>query len=286
MTNTKNTTQDIINSISDKFEGSIIRMGDSVQQDVEVISSGSFTLNEALGCGGYPKGRIIEIYGNESSGKTTIALQAVAQAQKENLNVAYIDLEHALDPKYCELNSVDIKRLILAQPDSAEQTFNLIEALAKTEMVNLIVVDSVAAMVPQVELDGDMNDQTIGVHARIMSKGLRNIQPIVSKNNVTVIFINQIREKVGIMFGNPETTTGGRALRFYASIRMEVRRNDLIKQGDTCVGIKSMVKIVKNKLAPPLTKALVDIYFNKGFDPTCEIISCAIDKGIIEKRGA
>lgn len=278
--------EQIIESIDSKFAKDIINtLGSRKKEKVESFSSGSMNIDTALGCGGFPRGRIIEIYGNESCGKTTIALQAVASLQRSGGHAAYIDLEHALDTKYCIKNGINIDEMIISQPDSAEQTFDLIESLIKTKLIDLIVVDSVAAMVPEIELNGDMNDQTIGVHARIMSKGLRNIQPLLDKNNVTVIFINQIREKVGVMFGNNETTTGGRALRFYASIRMEVRRQELLKSDDQCVGIKSSIKIVKNKLSPPLTKTTVDIFFDHGFDPFNEIVSYAIEKNIINKKG-
>jgi recombination protein RecA len=266
-------------------KGSLTTFG-SDDREIEVIPTGSIQLDRALGVGGYPKGRVIEIYGNESSGKTTLALQAIAQCQKLNGKCAYIDLEHALDGKYCEANGVDLSKLLLAQPDSGEQAFSLIEALIKTDMIDLVIVDSVAALVPNAELVGDFEDQTIGLQARMMSKGLRIIQGLMAKHNTTVIFINQIREKVGVMFGNPETTTGGRALRFYASVRMELRKVELIKSGNDCVGIKTSVKIVKNKVAPPLYKAFVDIYFDKGIDHTCEIIDFALEKHVIEKRGA
>ncbi|MDR0674713.1 MAG: recombinase RecA [Mycoplasmataceae bacterium] len=255
------------------------------EHKIEVIPSGSIQLDRALGVGGYPKGRVIEIYGNESSGKTTLALQAIAQCQKLNGKCAYIDLEHALDGKYCESNGVDLSKLLLAQPDSGEQAFSLIEALIKTDMIDLIIVDSVAALVPNAELMGEFEDQTIGLQARMMSKGLRIIQGLMAKHNTTVIFINQIREKVGVMFGNPETTTGGRALRFYATVRMELRKVELIKNGNDCIGIRTSVKIVKNKVAPPLYKAIIDIYFDKGIDHTCEIIDFALEKNVIEKRG-
>jgi recombination protein RecA len=215
-----------------------------------------------------------------------LALQAIAQCQKLNGKCAYIDLEHALDGKYCEANGVDLSKLLLAQPDSGEQAFSLIEALIKTDMIDLIIVDSVAALVPNAELIGEFEDQTIGLQARMMSKGLRIIQGLMAKHNTTVIFINQIREKVGVMFGNPETTTGGRALRFYASVRMELRKVELLKNGNDCIGIRTSVKIVKNKVAPPLYKVFVDIYFDKGIDHTCEIIDFALEKNVIEKRGA
>jgi recombination protein RecA len=253
---------------------------------IEVIPSGSIQLDRALGVNGYPRGKVIEIYGNESSGKTTLALQAITQCQLLNGKCAYIDLEHALDAKYCEANGVDLSKLLLAQPDSGEQAFSLIEALIKTDMIDLIVVDSVAALVPNAELIGEFEDQTIGLQARMMSKGLRIIQGLMAKHNTTVIFINQIREKIGVMFGNPETTTGGRALRFYSSIRIELRKVELIKNGNDCVGVRTSAKIVKNKVAPPLFKAFIDIYFDKGIDHTAEIIDFALEKNVIEKKGA
>jgi recombination protein RecA len=266
-------------------KGSITTFGNDYSE-IEVIPSGSIQLDRALGIGGYPKGRVIEIYGNESSGKTTLALQAIAQCQKLNGKCAYIDLEHALDGKYCEVNGVDLSKLLLAQPDSGEQAFSLIEALIKTSMIDLIVVDSVAALVPNAELNGEFEDQTIGLQARMMSKGLRIIQSLMAQHNTTIIFINQIREKIGVMFGNPETTTGGRALKFYSSVRIELRKVELIKNGNDCIGIKTSAKIVKNKVAPPLYKAFIDIYFDKGIDHTIEIIDFALEKGVIDKKGA
>jgi recombination protein RecA len=266
-------------------KGSVVTF-DNERHETEVIPSGSIQLDRAVGVGGYPRGRVIEIYGNESSGKTTLALQAIAQCQQLNGKCAYIDLEHALDGKYCEANGVDLSKLLLAQPDSGEQAFSLIEALIKTDMINLIVVDSVAALVPNAELTGEFEDQTIGLQARMMSKGLRIIQGLMAKHNTTVMFINQIREKIGVMYGNPETTTGGRALRFYTSVRIELRKIELIKNGNDCIGIRTSARIVKNKVAPPLFKAVIDIYFDKGIDHTCEIIDFALEKGVIEKRGS
>lgn len=275
-----------IKQIQEQFgKGSIAKLINE-GNNVNIIPSGSLQLDKALGIGGYPKGRIIEIYGNESSGKSTLALQAVASCQKMNGKCAYIDVEHSLDAKYCEANGIDLSKLLLAQPDSGEQAFALIEALVKTGMIDLIIVDSVAALVPQAEIDGEIQDQTIGLHARLMSKGLRIIENLLAKYDTTIIFINQIREKIGVMYGNNETTTGGRALRFYSSIRMELKRVELIKRGTECVGIKSCAKIVKNKLAAPLCKAYIDIYFNEGIDHTMEIIDFALENGIIEKRGA
>ncbi|MDR2823051.1 MAG: recombinase RecA [Mycoplasmataceae bacterium] len=265
-------------------KGSISQLTND-NKPIEVIPSGSIQLDRALGVGGYPKGRVIEIFGNESSGKTTLALQAVAQCQKFGGKCAYIDLEHALDAKFSEANGIDLTKLLLAQPDSGEQTFSLIEALIKTDMIDLIVIDSVAALVPNAELTGEFENQSVGLQARMMSKGLRIIQNLLIKHQTTIIFINQIREKIGVMFGNPETTAGGRALKFYASIRIELRRSELIKSGNDCIGMRTCAKIIKNKVAPPLYKAYVDIYFDKGFDYTGEVIDFALEKGVIAKKG-
>jgi recombination protein RecA len=275
-----------ISQIEKQFGKGTVSYLNGEAENIEVIPSGSIFLDKALGVGGYPKGRIIEIFGNESSGKTTIALQAVAQCQKQGGKCAYVDLEHALDANFVKAIGVDLSKLLIAQPDSAEQAVSLIEALIKTGMIDLIVVDSVAAMVPNTEFEGNISDQTIGLHARLMSKSLRIIQALIAKDPTTLIFINQIREKVGVMFGNNETTTGGRALRFYASVRIELRRSELLKNGNDIVGIKTCAKIVKNKVAPPLEKAFIDIYFNKGIDHAGEIIDFALEKNIIEKRGS
>ncbi len=256
------------------------------KQTIDVIPSGSIKIDKILGIGGYPKGRIIEIYGNESCGKTTLALQAIASCQSIGGKCAYLDLEHALDAKFCIANGIDLSKLLLAQPDSGEQTFQLISALIKTGMIDLIVVDSVAAIVPESEVEGKFSDQTIGLQARIMSKGLRVIQGLLSKYNTTIIFINQIREKVGVFYGSNEITTGGRALKFYSSIRLELRRAELIKNGSECIGIKTLAKVVKNKLAPPLNKAYIDIYFDQGINHNEEIIQYAIDYEIIQKKGS
>jgi recombination protein RecA len=278
--------EEAIKQIETQFgKGSIAQLINNGEK-IDVIPTGSLQLDRALGVGGYPKGRIIEIFGNESSGKTTLALQAIAQCQKLGGRCAYIDLEHALDAKFCEINNVDLSKLLLAQPESGEQSFSLMEALIKTDMIDLIVIDSVAALVPNAELLGEFEDQTIGLHARLMSKGLRILQGLIAKHNTTVIFTNQIREKIGVMYGNPETTTGGRALKFYATIRMELRKNELIKSGNEVIGIKTCAKIVKNKVAPPLYKAFIDIYFDKGIDHTAEIIDFALEKGVIAKKGA
>jgi recombination protein RecA len=274
-----------IKQIQTQFGKGCVVSYDDTNEEIEVIPTGSIALDKALGIGGIPRGRIIEIYGNESSGKTTVALQMIAQCQKLNGRTAYIDLEHALDKKFCETNGIDTSKMLLSQPETGEQTFSIIEALIKTDMIDLIVVDSVAAMVPQAEIDGEFEDQTMGLHARIMSKGMRIIQNLIDKHKTTIVFINQLREKIGVVYGNNEITTGGRALRFYSSIRIELRRSELLKKGDDCVGIRTCAKVIKNKMAPPLTKAYVDIYFDKGFDHTSEIIDFALESSVIEKRG-
>lgn len=278
--------EETIKEIETQFgKNSITNLNQESNKDVEVIKTGSINLDKALGIGGYPKGRIIEIYGNESSGKTTLALQAIAQCQKNKGKCAYIDVEHSLNGKYCKANGVDLNTMLFAQPESGEQSFAIIEALAKTGMIDLIVVDSVAALVPEVEINGEYEDQTIGLHARLMSKGLRIIQGIISKYNTTIIFINQIREKIGIFFGDNKTTTGGWALKFFSSIRIELKRAEILKSGTSIIGIKTFAKIVKNKLAPPLTSTYLDIYFDKGFDCFVEIINLAIEQNIITKKG-
>lgn len=251
----------------------------------QVIPTGSIQLDEALRIGGYPKGKIVEIYGNESCGKTTLALQAVASCQRQGGKCAYIDLEHSLARNYCEANGVDLSKLLLANPDSGEQAFELINALIKTGVIDLIVVDSVAAMTPQAEIDGKFDDQTIGLQARIMSKGLRIAQPLMTKYNTSVIFINQLRDKIGTFYGGGETTTGGRALRFYASVRIELRRSELLKEGNNCIGIRSTAKVVKNKVGAPLYKASIDFYFDQGIDHTMEIIDFALEHNVIVKKG-
>ena len=275
-----------IKQIQQQFGKGTIEKFSNAKEKIEVIPTGSIQLDKALGIGGYPKGKIIEIYGNESSGKTTIALQAVAQCQKLNGKCAYIDIEHSLEAKYCESNGINLSELLIAKPTSGEQTFNIINALVKTDMMDLIVVDSVAAMVPNSEVDSDINDQTVGMHARLMSKGLMVLENLLANHKTTVIFINQIREKIGVMFGNNETTTGGRSLRFYASMRIELKRAELIKNGNECIGIKTCAKVVKNKLGVPLNKAYIDIYFDNGIDHTLEIIDFALEKNIIEKKGS
>ncbi|MDD7685668.1 MAG: recombinase RecA [Mycoplasmataceae bacterium] len=275
-----------IHEIEQRFGKGYITTLSSQNKPIEVIPSGSIQLDYALGIGGYPKGRIIEIYGNESCGKTTLALQAISSCQRIGGKCAYIDLEHSLDGNYCKANGIDLEKLLIAQPDSGEQCFSLINALVKTNMIDLIIVDSVAAIVPECEINGKFSDQTIGLQARIMSKGLRILQTLIAKYNTTIIFINQLREKVGVFYGNNETTTGGRALKFYSSIRIELKRIELLKSGTSCVGIKTCAKIVKNKLAPPLYKTNIDFYFDQGIDHTLEIIDFAIDNNIITKKGS
>lgn len=278
---------DAISQIEKKFgKGSVMRLGDRTAVDVDVIPSGSLTLDKALGIGGYPKGRIIEIYGPESSGKTTLTLHAIAQAQKQGGKAAFIDAEHAIDPVYAKNLGVDIDELILSQPDSGEQALEIAEMLVRSGVIDLIVIDSVAALVPQVELDGEMGDAAVGLQARLMSKALRKLSGVMNKTNCTVIFINQLREKIGVMYGNPETTTGGRALKFYSSVRVEIRRSEQIKQNGEIIGNKANIKVVKNKVAPPFKTTQVDIIYGKGISRDGEILDLSVEGDIVEKSGA
>lgn len=269
-------------------KGSLMKLGDSsIAQNVEVIPSGSILLDEALGVGGYPRGRIIEVYGPESSGKTTLALHAIAEAQKTGGIAAFIDAEHALDPSYAKKLGVDIDELWISQPDSGEQALEVAESLVRSGAVDLIVVDSVAALTPQAEIEGEMGDSHMGLQARLMSQALRKLTGILAKSKATIIFINQIRMKIGVMFGNPETTTGGNALKFYSTIRMEVRKTEAISKGaDDYIGNRVRVKIVKNKVAPPFKKVELDLYFNEGISHAGGILDGAIRFGLIEKTGA
>ncbi len=278
---------DAIKQIEKQFgKGSVMKLGDRAAVDVAVIPTGSLTLDMALGIGGYPKGRIIEIYGPESSGKTTLTLHAIAEVQKQGGTAAFIDAEHAIDPVYAKNLGVNIDELILSQPDSGEQGLEIAETLVRSGAIDLVVVDSVAALVPQVELDGEMADQQMVLQARLMSKALRKLSGVMNKTDCTIIFINQLREKIGVMFGNPETTTGGRALKFYSSVRVEIRRSEVIKNGTEIVGNKVNIKVVKNKVAPPFKSTQVDIIYGKGISRDGEVLDLAVDKDIVDKSGA
>ena len=266
-------------------DGSIMKLGDNRNIDVELLKSGSLSLDLALG-GGYPKGRIIEIYGPESSGKTTLALHAIAEIQKTGGQAAFIDAEHALDPSYAKRIGVDVDNLLISQPDNGEQALEICETLVRSNAVDLIVVDSVAALVPQAEIDGDMGDAQMGLQARLMSQAMRKLIAIISKSKATVIFINQIRMKIGVMFGNPETTTGGNALKFYASVRIDIRRIGQIKDGENIIGNRTKIKVVKNKIAAPFRSAEFDIMYNEGISKVGDVLDLAVQYGVFDKAGA
>ena len=266
-------------------KGSIMKMGDAHAQQVECVPTGSLSLDIALG-GGIPRGRVIEIYGPESSGKTTLTLHAIAEVQRAGGTAAFIDAEHALDPAYAKRIGVDVENLLLSQPDNGEQALEIAETLVRSNAVDLVVIDSVAALVPRAEIEGDMGDSHMGLQARLMSQALRKLTAVISRSKTTVIFINQIRMKIGVMFGNPETTTGGNALKFYASVRMDIRRIGQIKQGDAVIGNRTRVKVVKNKIAPPFREAEFDIMYNQGISRSGDILDLAVTNNIVEKAGA
>mgnify|MGYP004469959703 FL=1 len=278
---------DALKTIEKEYgKGSIMRLGDRANVSVDAIPSGSIALDAALGIGGYPKGRIIEIYGPESSGKTTLALHAIAECQKKGGRCAFIDAENAIDPIYAKNLGVDIDELILSQPDSGEQALEITEVLIKSGAIDLVVIDSVAALVPQAELDGEMGDSSVGLQARLMSKAMRKLAGVMNRSNCTAIFINQLREKVGVMFGNPETTPGGRALKFYSSVRLDVRKSETLKTGQDAYGNSVKIKVVKNKVAPPFKTAVVSIIFGEGISHIDEVVTLGVENNIIDKAGA
>jgi recombination protein RecA len=279
--------QDAMKQIEKQYgKGSVMKLGDKAVEKVEVIPSGSIALDKALGVGGYPKGRIIEIFGPESSGKTTIALHAIAEAQKQGGYAAFIDAEHALDPVYAKALGVDTENLILSQPDTGEQALEIAEALIRSGAIDIIVIDSVAALVPKAEIEGDMGDSHIGLQARLMSQAMRKLAGVTSKSKCVAIFINQIREKVGILFGSPETTPGGRALKFYSTLRLDIRRTEQIKQGADPVGNRTRIKVVKNKVAPPFKQVEVDLIFGEGISHEGEVLDIGTELDVVEKSGS
>ncbi|CCZ58606.1 protein RecA [Clostridium sp. CAG:710] len=285
--NTDKTLEQVLNDIEKQFgKGSIMKLGDNRHMEIDTSPSGSLALDIALGIGGYPKGRIIEIYGPESSGKTTFALHAIAEVQKRGGRAAFIDAEHSLDPNYAKNLGVNINELLLSQPDTGEQALEICEALVRSNAISIIVIDSVAALVPKAEIDGEMGDSHVGLQARLMSQALRKLSGTINKTNTIAIFINQLREKVGVMFGNPETTTGGRALKFYSSIRLDVRRSEALKMGDGIVGNRTTIKVVKNKVAPPFKTATVDIMYGEGVSREGELVDLGVQANIIDKSGA
>ncbi len=281
------TLDQVLANIEKQFgKGSVMKLGDNEHREIDVIPSGSLSLDICLGIGGYPKGRIIEIYGPESSGKTTFALHAIAEAQKLGGRAAFIDAEHSLDPQYASKLGVNINELLLSQPDNGEQALEICEALVRSGAISIIVIDSVAALVPQAEIEGEMGDSHVGLQARLMSQALRKLSGVINKTNTICIFINQLREKVGVMFGNPETTPGGRALKFYASVRLEIRRSEQIKDGTDIIGNKTSIKVVKNKMAPPFKSCVVDIMYGEGVSYEGEIVDLASEANILEKSGS
>ena len=281
------TLDQVLADIEKQFgKGSIMKLGENNNMEIEATSSGSLALDLALGVNGFPKGRIIEIFGPESSGKTTVALHAIAEVQKKGGRAAFIDAEHALDPVYAKRLGVNIDELLISQPDTGEQALEICEALVRSEAVDIVVIDSVAALVPKAEIEGEMGDSHVGLQARLMSQALRKLSGTVNKTKTTCIFINQLREKVGVRFGNPETTPGGRALKFYSTIRLDVRRGEQLKTSDSVIGNKTVIKVVKNKVAPPFKTAVVEIMYGLGISKESEIIDLAVEAGIVDKSGA
>ena len=281
------TLEQVLMDIEKQFgKGSVMKLGSQEHREIDVVQSGSISLDVALGIGGYPKGRIIEIYGPESSGKTTFALHAIAEIQKQGGRAAFIDAEHSLDPQYAKKLGVNIDELLLSQPDNGELALEICEALVRSGAIGIIVIDSVAALVPQAEIEGEMGDSHVGLQARLMSQALRKLSGVINKTNTVAIFINQLREKVGVMFGNPEVTPGGRALKFYSSIRLEIRKSEQIKLGSDIIGNKTNIKVVKNKMAPPFKTCSVDIMYGEGISTEGELVDLASDIGVIDKSGA